>query len=170
MCLCWYQFASCRLISGKVSIIKYMLRCANNTSVSRTVALPPTERVIFLQLVQGDDASGNTPIHWCCEMLARHDVVQRGNKYMRCLDQLLYFITARQQDPLSGEVFIISCHSSFSIVNHEVDSIDFCRISKALWFWIISRYSRHFFFKLHCIWRLEMEGQHFTFSISFSSR
>lgn len=80
-----------------------MLRCAG--SFSRAVALPPTERVVYSQLVQGDIAGGNTPIHLCCEMLAGSGQdVQRGNKYIRCLDQLLYFITARQQDPANGEI------------------------------------------------------------------
>jgi hypothetical protein len=95
-----------KFFSGKVSIVKYILRCAGNAS--RTVAVPPTERVVFSQLVQGDIAGGNTPIHLCCEMLAGsgHDVLQRGNKYIRCLDQLLYFVTARQQDPANGEILL----------------------------------------------------------------
>jgi len=83
-----------------------MLRCTGNGSTNRTIAMPPTERAVYSQLVQGDVSGGNTPIHLCCEMLANtdKDAVHRGNKYIRCLDQLLYFMTARHQEAARGEL------------------------------------------------------------------
>ena len=90
--------------SGKVSLVKFMLRSTGSGPVNKV--LPPTVRILFNQLMLGAGANGNTPIHLCCEMLASssQDLTQRRNKYIRCLNQLLYFITARQQDPAAHDV------------------------------------------------------------------